>query len=107
MRARPLADDYGRRKEGRIAQSEFAHEVTSNRVLTIWWAFLWRALVWGAVVGGVLGFIAGFVAGLMGRVDMAPTAGFMAGWAGLARFRCRSSFCALSFASATTPSWFA
>ncbi len=47
-------------------------EITWQRVIRIWWAWLWRALVLSVVAGGVLGFAIGFVGAILGFRDIAP-----------------------------------
>jgi hypothetical protein len=39
-------------------------EITIGRLLRIYWLFLWRATIGGAVIGGMFGFVIGFVMGL-------------------------------------------
>ncbi len=47
-------------------------EMTWARVLTIWWAYLWRAVLAGFIVGLVIGFIIGVMAGVMGTYQTNP-----------------------------------
>lgn len=44
-------------------------EITWNRVVRVWWSYLWRnlvAVVAAMIVGGILGFIVGLAMGMMG-----------------------------------------
>ncbi len=34
-----------------------------NGVLSVWWSFMWRAVIYGMLVGALLGSIAGLFAG--------------------------------------------
>lgn len=65
-----------------MAQSEFAQEVTVQRLVAIWWAFAWRAMLLSAVLGALLGFIGGFVAALIGRRDLSAAVGALLGYLG-------------------------
>lgn len=64
-------------------------EITWNRILRVWWSYLWRNLICivvGMLLGMVVGFIVGFIMGAMGlppRVIMCVTApiGFVIGLA--------------------------
>ena len=64
-------------------------EITWNRVLRVWWSYLWRNLICivvGMLLGMVFGFIVGFIMGAMGfppRVIVFVTApiGFVMGLA--------------------------
>lgn len=37
-------------------------EVTWGKVTKIWWSFLWRYILFAALIGGVIGFIVGIFA---------------------------------------------
>lgn len=65
-----------------MANSEFASDVTWERVLPIWWAFLWRTVIYSMVLGFVLGFIGGGIVGFLGRPDLAASVGALLGWLG-------------------------
>ncbi|MCM8794874.1 MAG: hypothetical protein NC819_03630 [Candidatus Omnitrophica bacterium] len=54
-------------------------EVTWRRVLTVWWSFVWRSIVFGALAGAILGGIIGLIAGLLGQAQMAQKWGAIAG----------------------------
>lgn len=44
-------------------------EITWNRVLTVWWSYLWRnliAIVVAMIAGGIVGFIIGFFMSVFG-----------------------------------------
>jgi ABC-type xylose transport system permease subunit len=65
-----------------MVKSEFASDVTWERVLSIWWAFVWRTVIYGMLLGLVLGFIGGFIVAAIGRPDLAATVGAFLGWLG-------------------------
>ena len=54
-------------------------EVTWGRVLTVWWSFMWRSIVFGAAAGAVAGALIGLVAGVTGHADKAPRWGAIGG----------------------------
>ena len=64
-------------------------EITWNRIVKIWWAYLWRnliAIIASMIAGGILGAIVGFVLGLIG-MSMSVIqicSGIVGGCAGLA-----------------------
>jgi hypothetical protein len=62
-----------------MAKSEFASDVTWERVRSIWWAFLWRAAIYSALLGFVLGFVGGVVVAVLGRRDLGPPVGAVLG----------------------------
>jgi hypothetical protein len=41
-------------------------EVTFRRAFLIWWAIVWRSLLWGVPAGAAVGFLEGFVGTLAG-----------------------------------------
>ncbi len=57
-------------------------EVTWQNTLIIWWSFLWRTILLGALVGAVLGFIGGVIVGVMGRPDWGGPVGAVLGYLG-------------------------
>ena len=57
-------------------------EITLNSTLSIWWSFMWRALVVGVLCGFVLGFIGGFMLAIAGRGELSATVGAILGWLG-------------------------
>ena len=65
-----------------MAKSEFAADFTWDRIVRIWWALLWRATVYSAIVGGVLGAIGGFIVGVAGRPELGASVGAVLGWLG-------------------------
>lgn len=48
-------------------------EVTNNRVLKIWWALIWRGILFGALAGALAGALVGFIIGFIGGVTNNPT----------------------------------
>jgi hypothetical protein len=48
--------------------------------MSVWWSFIWRSAVYGAVGGIVLGAIGGFIAGATGHLDEARIYGGIAGY---------------------------
>ncbi len=63
-----------------MEKSEFAGSITDGLAARVWWAWLWRCALWGALGGVVAGGIAGGLTGLVGRVDLSASAGGIAGW---------------------------
>ena len=57
-----------------------ANEITYEATIPVWWAFLWRACIGGAILGAVLGSIGGLVMGLTGHPDSAGSVGALMGW---------------------------
>lgn len=55
-------------------------EVTWGNALLVWWSFVWRATVFGAVAGFVAGAALGVVAALTGHADSAELWGGIAGY---------------------------
>ena len=53
-----------------MIKSKFAPDFTRKRILAIWWALLWRGVVYGMPVGFVLGAITGVVVAALGRPDL-------------------------------------
>jgi hypothetical protein len=49
-------------------------------VLPIWWSFVWRSVLYGAVGGLISGAIAGAIAGSTGHLDKARLSGSIAGY---------------------------
>lgn len=49
-------------------------------VVPIWWSFLWRSVLYGAVGGFISGAIAGAIAGGTGHLDKARLSGSIAGY---------------------------
>lgn len=47
-------------------------EITWQRAIHIWWAWLWRALALSVVCGGVIGFAIGFFGAMLGFRDLGP-----------------------------------
>ena len=43
--------------------------ISWSKVLPFWWAFFWRALLYGMILGGVGGFIATVVASGLGQTQ--------------------------------------
>jgi hypothetical protein len=62
-----------------MGKSEFASDVTWERVLSIWWAFLWRAVIYSTLIGFVLGFVGGIVVAVLGRPDLGGPVGAVLG----------------------------
>lgn len=55
-------------------------EITLEKILPVWWAFVWRAMLVTMLVGFVLGGIGGFIAGASGNPRLAGTVGALLGW---------------------------
>jgi ABC-type amino acid transport system permease subunit len=47
-------------------------EITWQRAVRIWWAWLWRALALSLVCGGVIGFAIGFFGAMLGFRNIDP-----------------------------------
>ena len=65
-----------------MANSEFESEVTWERVLPVWWAFMWRGSLYGMLLGFFLGFCGGLIVGFAGRPDLGAPVGALLGWLG-------------------------
>ncbi len=57
-------------------------ELSSGTILTIWWAWAWRAVVVGMLVGALLGAAGGFVVGVAGSPKLGGPVGMLCGWLG-------------------------
>ena len=57
-------------------------EPTFDRILKIWWSYIWRVTVFSTLLGFALGFVAGLITSIMGRGDLAPSVGGFLGWLG-------------------------
>ena len=57
-------------------------EVNWRHTLVIWWSFIWRTLLLGALAGLVLGAIGGAIIGSMGRPDLGAPVGTILGYLG-------------------------
>lgn len=55
-------------------------DVSLERSLYIWWAFVWRSVLAACIVGGVLGLIAGLILGATGAPNLAAPIGAVLGW---------------------------
>ena len=47
-------------------------EITWQRAIRIWWAWLWRTLALSVVCGGLIGFAIGFFGAMLGFRSVAP-----------------------------------
>ena len=59
--------------------SKYDRDFTGKQVLSIWWALLWRGVVYGIPVGFVLGALVGVVVAALGRPDLIELVGAMLG----------------------------
>ncbi len=57
-------------------------EINLERTLSIWWSFVWRAVLLSMVVGASLGGIGGFIVGASGNPQMGASVGALLGWLG-------------------------
>jgi ribose/xylose/arabinose/galactoside ABC-type transport system permease subunit len=57
-------------------------EMTFEKILPIWWSFIWRATVAGVLIGFFLGLIGGFIAAATGHPELAATSGALFGYLG-------------------------
>ena len=57
-------------------------EITLNQLIAVWWSFLWRATIFGALLGLVLGFVGGMVLAVAGHREAAPAIGGLMGYLG-------------------------
>lgn len=55
-------------------------EITSKRILSVWWLLSWRATAGGAVLGGIGGFVYGVVMALTGHPRHSPLGGAIVGY---------------------------
>jgi hypothetical protein len=56
--------------------------LTFDKLLSIWWAIIWRAFLLSLILGLVLGFIGGFIVAMLGRSDLGAAVGGVLGWLG-------------------------
>lgn len=59
--------------------SKYGRDFTGKHVLSIWWALLWRGVVYGIPVGFVLGALVGVVVAALERPDLVDLVGAMLG----------------------------
>lgn len=64
------------------AVSSGSLELTLERVLAIWWAFVWRATLLTVLVGAFLGLVGGVIVGASGHPELGGTVGALLGWMG-------------------------
>ena len=55
-------------------------EITLERTLSVWWSFVWRAILVSFVAGAFLGFIGGAIVGAAGRPELGGAVGAVIGW---------------------------
>lgn len=55
-------------------------DLTLERVLTIWWAFAWRAGLSSLLAGAAAGFIGGVIVGAAGAGNLGAAVGGVLGW---------------------------
>ena len=55
-------------------------ESTWARTMPVWWSFYWRATLLGAVGGALLGGALGVLLASIGRPDLTPVGGAIAGY---------------------------
>ena len=57
-----------------------ALKLETRRLLVIWWAFVWRAMLAGAIAGFVVGVIAGAVLAILGQAQLIQPVCTGLGW---------------------------
>ena len=57
-------------------------EISIERVLPVWWALMWRIVLFGALVGAFLGFCGGLIVGAAGHPELGAAVGALLGWLG-------------------------
>ncbi|GAB1233607.1 hypothetical protein UT4_20770 [Ferrigenium sp. UT4] len=55
-------------------------ELTLEKTLPVWWAFVWRSTLVSMLAGFVLGGIGGFIVGASGNPQLGGTVGALLGW---------------------------
>jgi hypothetical protein len=50
--------------------------------MRIWWALIWRRVVFSTILGVILGASGGFIVGAAGRPDLGAPVGAVLGWLG-------------------------
>ena len=65
-----------------MMENENIIEPTFNRILRIWWSYIWRVTLFSMLLGFILGFAAGFITGILGRGDLAQNVAASLGWLG-------------------------
>ena len=51
-------------------------------ILSIWWSFIWRTALVGALTGSFLGLTGGFIVGATGHPELGATVGALFGYLG-------------------------
>ena len=59
--------------------SKYGRALNGKHVLSIWWALLWRGVVYGIPAGFVLGALVGVVVAALERPDLIDLVGAMLG----------------------------
>ncbi len=57
-------------------------EISLEKLLSIWWAMIWRSVVFSMLLGFVLGFIGGVIVGMAGHPELGGAVGAVLGWLG-------------------------
>ena len=51
-----------------------------NKLLSIWWSFVWRTVLASSIAGALLGFLGGMIVGFAGYPGAGGTVGALLGW---------------------------
>lgn len=57
-------------------------EITWGITLKVWWSFIWRCIVFSAVLGFILGFVGGVILVLVGEGESSALVGGILGYLG-------------------------
>ena len=55
-------------------------ELSLERLLVIWWAFIWRVFLVSTIGGAIFGGIGGILVGLAGHPELGALVGGIFGW---------------------------
>ena len=55
-------------------------DVTLERILAVWWSFVWRSAIFTMLLGVVLGFGGGIIVGAAGHPELGGAVGALLGW---------------------------
>ncbi len=57
-------------------------DLTLDKLLSIWWALIWRSFLLSIIAGFALGLVGGLIVGMFGRPDLGAAVGGVLGWLG-------------------------
>jgi hypothetical protein len=57
-------------------------DITFERTIAIWWSFVWRSMLFSALLGAFLGLGSGAILGVLGHPELGGPVGAVLGWLG-------------------------